>query len=108
MPLVGPVIRSLGAPVRDVWPGSVGAPAENGGVPATAQSFSSYLKDALDQINALQREADAASTALVTGDLSDIHRAVIASEKAGLALQLAIEVRNKVIEAYQEIMRMQI
>lgn len=109
------MIRNLGRPLNSGFsPAQAGSlrpaqvPGQNAGTAGIAQSFSSYLTDAIDQISTLQSEADAASTKLVTGDLSDIHQAVIASEKAGLALQLAIEVRNKVIEAYQEVMRMQI
>ncbi len=108
MPMVGPIVshtemRQVG---RSDWPGRVenGAGTEIGG----AESFNSYLKGAIDEINTLQRDADAATRAMATGDVSDIHRAVIAGEKATLAMQLVIEVRNKVIEAYQEIMRMQI
>ncbi|MGE5484295.1 MAG: flagellar hook-basal body complex protein FliE [Ignavibacteriales bacterium] len=114
MPMVGPIIKYPGVQVgQNEWPARVtgglpGAVGDSGPQAAQAQSFESYLKGAIDEINALQREADAASRAMATGDVSDIHRAVIASEKATLAVQLAIEVRNKVIEAYQEIMRMQI
>ncbi len=114
MPMVGPIIRYSGMPVgRNDWParvaaGAPGVTGDTGPKAGEAQSFSSYLKGALDEINSLQHEADTASRAMVTGDISDIHQAVIASEKATLAMQLAIEVRNKVIEAYQEIMRMQI
>ncbi|NPV71231.1 MAG: flagellar hook-basal body complex protein FliE [Firmicutes bacterium] len=95
-----PVTRSNGLE------GATGASAP--GTTAQAPSFTSYLKQAIDDVNALQVEADAASRSMLAGDVSDIHRVVIASEKASLAMHLAIEVRNKVIEAYQEIMRMQV
>lgn len=114
MPIIGPIIKYPDMQVGvNGWPARVtgglpGAAGDAGAQPAQAQSFESYLRGAIDEINALQREADAASRAMAAGDISDIHRAVIASEKATLAVQLAIEVRNKVIEAYQEIMRMQI
>jgi len=76
--------------------------------PESVSSFADTLKQALGEVNRLQVEADQASVALVTGGAKDLHQVVIATEKAGLALQLAIQVRNKVLEAYQEIMRMQV
>ena len=45
---------------------------------------------------------------LAAGELEDISQAVVASEKADIALQLTLQVRNKVVDAYQEIMRMQV
>lgn len=70
--------------------------------------FSAFLKNAVNELNATQQQADIATTALVTGQVEDFHTPVIAMEKASLSLGLAVTVRNKVLEAYQEIMRMQI
>ncbi len=71
-------------------------------------SFSEMLKAALDSVNRAQWEAEQASIALATGQISDVHQVMIAQEKAHIALQLTIAIRNKVVEAYQEISRMQI
>jgi flagellar hook-basal body complex protein FliE len=73
-----------------------------------AASFKDMVKHAAAEVNRLQSEADTAAVATATGDLEDVHRATIAMQKAKLALDLTIQVRNKVIEAYQEIMRMQV
>lgn len=73
-----------------------------------AASFKDMVKHAASQVNKLQGEADKAAVGMATGDLEDVHRATIAMQKAKLALDLTIQVRNKVIEAYQEIMRMQV
>ena len=72
-----------------------------------SKSFSSYLKAALNEVNQWQEEAGQSALNLATGGEADVHQTMIAYEKAALALQLTIEVRNKLIEAYQEIMRMQ-
>lgn len=71
-------------------------------------SFGDMVKHAASQVNKLQSQADTAAVGLATGDVEDVHRAMIAMQKAKLSLDLTIQVRNKVIEAYQEIMRMQV
>lgn len=74
----------------------------------TEQSFGQFLSDALENVNSLQKKADQASTDLATGRIDDISQVVIAAEKATIALQLTIQVRNKMLESYQEMMRMQV
>jgi len=80
----------------------------NGGVQTASGDFSQYLTDALDQVDSLQKEADAASVSLATGEVEDMHTAMVAIEKADLSMSLAVEVRNKALDAYHEMMRMQI
>lgn len=70
-------------------------------------SFSDYLKNALNEVNDLQLKASQSAEKLALGDESYLHNTVIAYEKANLALELTIEIRNKIVEAYQEIMRIQ-
>ena len=70
--------------------------------------FSSLLNDAIDKVNQLQIESDEYKKLLVTGDVDNLHDVTIAAEKANISLQLTLSIRNKVIEAYREIMRMQI
>lgn len=71
-------------------------------------SFSEVLNNALKKLNDTQVKADNLSLELLTGEVQDIHQVTIAMEEAKLTMQLAVEVRNKVIEAYQEISRMQV
>lgn len=73
-----------------------------------AVSFKDMVKHAASEVNRLQGAADTAATGVASGELEDVHRATISMQKAKLALDLTIQVRNKVIEAYQEIMRMQV
>lgn len=74
----------------------------------TVPAFGEYLKNALGEVNSLQQESSNMSKALAAGQVEDISQVVIAAEKADIALQLTLAVRNKAVEAYQEIMRMQV
>ena len=71
-------------------------------------SFGDYLKDALDKVNDLQVQSEEYKKLSATGELDNLHDVSIAAEKAGTALDLLLSVRNKVVEEYKEIMRIQI
>ncbi len=70
--------------------------------------FSEALKAAVDDVNKTQLEADKAVEQLQTGESENLHEVMIAMEKADISLRLTVQMRNKVLEAYQEIMRMQV
>lgn len=70
--------------------------------------FGQYLTEALNKVNALQKAADNSAMALATGEIQNLHQVTIDLLKAEIALQFTLQIRNKVIESYQEIMRMQI
>ncbi|MBT9139437.1 MAG: Flagellar hook-basal body complex protein FliE [Dehalococcoidia bacterium] len=72
------------------------------------EGFAAALKSALSDVNKLQLQADESVKKLAMGQGEDIHQVMIAVEQAKLAMQLTVQVRNKVVEAYQEISRMQI
>ncbi|BCB03350.1 flagellar hook-basal body complex protein FliE [Bacillus sp. KH172YL63] len=69
-------------------------------------SFSQLLKQSIDEVNKMQVQSDQLTEKLVRGENVDLHQVMIASQKASITLQTTMEVRNKVVEAYQEIMRM--
>jgi flagellar hook-basal body complex protein FliE len=69
--------------------------------------FLEYLKGALGEVDQLQKVASVSADNLAAGE-GYLHNTFIAYEKANLALQLTVEVRNRIVEAYQEIMRMQV
>ena len=71
-------------------------------------SFADILKSGISQVNALQLQADDLATRFAAGETDNIHAVLIAGEKADIAFQLATAIRSKILEAYQEIMRMQI
>jgi len=71
-------------------------------------NFSDILGEALNKVNDLQIESQAATDSFLSGETDNIHNVMIAGSKANLALQMTIQVRNKVMDAYNEIMNMQI
>jgi flagellar hook-basal body complex protein FliE len=70
--------------------------------------FGSVLKDAILDINKLQNDADKSIAKVQLEDAGSIHEAMIALEKAGISFQVMMQVRNKILDAYQEVMRMQV
>ena len=73
-----------------------------------AHPFAEVLKSSLDEVNQLQQKADASITALATGDKASLHDTMIAMEQADVSFRLMMQVRNKIVDAYQEIMRLQV
>ena len=76
--------------------------------PSNSVSFGNMLTDSINQVNRLQVEADSSINDLATGRQPDIHRTMIAMEKASISFELLMQIRNKVISAYDKIMRMPI
>jgi flagellar hook-basal body complex protein FliE len=76
--------------------------------PAEAQKqFADYLKESINSVNTSQNFADGLTQRLANGENVDLQQVMVAAQKASITLQTTMEVRNKVVEAYQEIMRMQ-
>jgi flagellar hook-basal body complex protein FliE len=73
---------------------------------ADPQSFSGLLRGALNDANAAQISADQAVQRLAAGEGGDIHQVMLAMEQARLSMLMVVEVRNKLVEAYQEVSRM--
>ncbi|AEM74530.1 flagellar hook-basal body complex protein FliE [Caldicellulosiruptor acetigenus] len=71
-------------------------------------SFVDFLYKALEGVNGLQKEADYQNNLFLLGLSANPQDAIVASEKASIALQLTLQIRNKILDAYNEIMRMQV
>ena len=69
--------------------------------------FAKFLSDALGQVNDLQKNADVASLGLASGQVQDLSTVMVALEKASLSMSLTVAVRDKVLDAYNQVMRMQ-
>lgn len=83
-------------------------PAQGAASPAAAASpFSDLLTDAVSNVGNLEDQARHAIDGLMSGSGVDVHQAMIASEKASMAFETALAVRNKAIQSYQSIMSMQ-
>lgn len=72
------------------------------------KSFTSFLKDSINSVNKAQVQSDELTNKMANGENVDLHTVMIASQKANITLSATLEIRNKVVEAYQEIMRMNI
>jgi len=71
-------------------------------------SFGDVLENAIQQVSNLQQEAGSESQKLLTGNTQDIHSAMVALQKADVSFQMMMQVRNKLVLAYQEIMKTQV
>jgi len=80
----------------------------SGGPAGGAAGFGELLTNALRQLQSVSAEANAKLEAMATGEDVELHDVMLALEMESLAISLATEVRNKVVEAYREISRMQI
>jgi flagellar hook-basal body complex protein FliE len=115
----------VAAPIAPIAPSMIQAPPANGAVTAgmlqlsqglgaagTAAaaplaSFQEFFADAIKQTSALEEAADTQQKRLLVGDTDNLHDVMIAMEKADMAFQLTLAVRNKVIDAYTSVMQMQ-
>ncbi len=94
--------------------GSVRGIAEGGGVAGPVGrekpglSFKQTLGEYVNKVDQLQKTSDDFAKRLAAGEELDLHRVMIAGEQAGLAMQMTIQLRNRLVEAYQEILRMQV
>jgi len=93
--------------VGAVAPTSYLTPATRGVESIAGTAFGDALTGAIDGVSAAQNESSRLAIKAVTGDLTDIHDATIAAARASVTLELVAAVRNKGVEAFTEIMRMQ-
>ncbi len=96
-------VKSIGRPLE--VPGA--APSAPSPAPGGA-TFGKVLSDSLAKVNQLQHEADATIESLATGGTATLHDTMLAVQKAELSFKLMMQVRNKIIDAYQEVVRMSV
>ena len=80
----------------------------NNNANSSDKTFGSMLKDAFDEVNTHQKTSEQAMADMATGQIKDIHQAAIVIGKAENSMKLMLEVRNKAISAYKELIRTQI
>jgi flagellar hook-basal body complex protein FliE len=86
--------------------GVAGTAATTGVQSSSGADFASVLASSVDQLQATQKTADSLATQAATGDLKDVHDYMIASNEASLATEMVVTIKNKAVEAFNEIMRM--
>ena len=100
------------SPLGGILPVGIGAvtgvAGATTGVPQAqnADGFASILASSFDQLQSTQKTADTLATQATTGDLKDVHDYMIASNEAALATEMVVTIKNKAVEAFNEIMRM--
>ena len=99
-PMGGIVPVGMGA-VTGVAGATTGTPAAQG-----ADGFAAILAGSIDQLQGTQKTADTLAAQAATGDLKDVHDYMIASTEAALATEMVVTIKNKAVEAFNEIMRM--
>jgi len=87
--------------------GAGNSATSTGGSSAQPIPFSELLTDAVGQVDQLEAQAHTAVAGLMTGSGVDVHQAMIATQKADMAFELALAVRNKAVQAYQQVIGMQ-
>ncbi|WP_407307312.1 flagellar hook-basal body complex protein FliE [Desulfosporosinus sp. SB140] len=109
IPLIAPIVPlNVLSPLAPANLENTPSVSTGGGAQQAGADFSKFLHDALSQVNDLQSKADTASLQLATGQVQDLSSVMIALEKANLSLSTTVSVRDKVIDAYNQIMRMQL
>lgn len=88
---------------------SVGRVAAAGGVERTAApGFAEKVQGALEAVSTAEREADTKARDVAAGGDTPVHELMVATTKASLSVEMLVQLRNRAVEAYQEIMRMQV
>jgi flagellar hook-basal body complex protein FliE len=95
---ISQVVHAIGDKVPAV---GTGTPSESGG-------FLDSLKSAIGKANDVQVQASQTVDALMTGQSQDVHRTMVALQQADVSFQLMLQIRNKLVSAYEDIQRMQI
>lgn len=83
-------------------------PDVSGSAPSASGGFLDSLTSAITKANDIQMQASQAVDALMTGQTQDLHRTMVALQQADVSFQLMMQIRNKLVAAYEEIQRMQI
>lgn len=95
------------SPLRPIQPATTSSPAAKT-APAGGKDFQSYLLDSLAKVNELQTSADEGVQKLLTGQTDNVAEVFSASRKAGIAFDLLMEIRNKLMDAYTELKQMRV
>ncbi|MGB6691906.1 MAG: flagellar hook-basal body complex protein FliE [Terracidiphilus sp.] len=99
-------LNSIAAAGASIAAGAA-TPAPAAGQATAPAPFADLLTDAVGEVSQLESQAEAAVHGLMTGTGVDVHQAMIAGEKASMAFELALAVRNKAVAAYQQVIGMQ-
>jgi flagellar hook-basal body complex protein FliE len=95
-------------PVSNIAPIPIPDALAPAGSPGSSNVFSSILQSTIGGMESIQTNADTSIQKFLTGENDDVHSTVLATQRAEMAFELGLQVRNKVVSAYQEVMKMQL
>ena len=103
-------VTAEGRVIEEMRKNGMDAPSAPTIAPGTASgtTFMDMLRSSMDQVNTHQQQADRSMRELVAGRTKNVHETMLAIERADSSLKLMMQVRNKILDAYREIMRMQV
>jgi len=101
--MIGPI-----SGIRPPNPADLIREAPGAARPGGAEGFAQAINHALSSIDGLQKESHASVNRLLNGEVEDLHKVALEHQRASLAFDLMLQVRNKAVQAYQEVMRMQV
>lgn len=87
---------------------AIAAPPSIAGTPATGGAFQSAFSDAVSKVESFQQNANTSINRFLAGEGEELHHVAIATQQAELSFQLFMQVRNKIVAAYQQVMQMQV
>ncbi|HWA85554.1 MAG TPA: flagellar hook-basal body complex protein FliE [Opitutus sp.] len=108
IPSIGTVSPLPPAPGRIDGPSTIAPRPSEIAAPAGGEGFGQMLDHLVDLVGTKQQEAQSVTRAVLLGDSDQLHQSVIAMQEASVAFSLMVEVRNKLVDSYQELMRMQV
>src|SRR5271157_1651950 len=88
-------------------PGAIPGLTPTRGAAQSGSGFGSVLSDAIGRVDQFQQNADSSIGKFLSGQDEEVHKVALATEQASISFDLFLQVRNKVVSAYQEVMRMQ-
>lgn len=103
-PFASTALSRIEAPLPKIGTGHIGGPS----TAAPTDGFSQMLDGLVATVDAKQSTAQSMTRKVLMGDTDQLHQSVIAMQEAGVAFSMMVEVRNKLVESYQELMRMQV
>ena len=114
MPVISPserfnqLLAGYRSGTAGVGPESGGSNVSRGVTSSQGVSFTDTMKEVVESVNELQVHSDEMAARFIAGEVENVHDAMLAMEKASTSFRFLVEVRNKLLEGYQEVMRMQV
>ena len=88
--------------------GSIAPAIKSGAAASASDAFGTVLSDAIGKVEGLRENSQRSIDKLLSGERGELHDVALAAQKAQLGFEMFVQVRNKVVQAYQEVMRMQL